>query len=52
MSEVWIDIDMAALVAAAKRFGTKTKNETVNRALREAAAQDRQEEGVAEYGRM
>lgn len=38
MSKVLIDIDDEALIAAQKVFGTKTKKDTVNRALTEATA--------------
>ncbi len=37
MTKTLIDIDDAALAAAAKELGTKTKVETVNRALAEIA---------------
>jgi Arc/MetJ family transcription regulator len=38
MTRTLIDIDDDALAAAAKELGTKTKVETVNRALAEVAA--------------
>jgi Arc/MetJ family transcription regulator len=38
MTRTLIDIDDEALAAAAKQLGTKTKVETVNRALAEVAA--------------
>lgn len=38
MSRTVIDIDEDALSVAAEELGTKTKVETVNRALREVAA--------------
>ena len=37
MAKTLIDIDEEALAGAAKLFGTKTKKDTVNTALREAA---------------
>jgi len=38
MTRTLIDIDDVALAAAAKELGTKTKVETVNRALNEIAS--------------
>lgn len=38
MTRTLIDIDDVALAAAAQQLGTKTKVETVNRALAEVAA--------------
>ncbi|MDA2807322.1 type II toxin-antitoxin system VapB family antitoxin [Nocardiopsis suaedae] len=36
MTKILVDVDDEALEAAAKRFGTKTKKDTVNTALRRA----------------
>ncbi|MFI6575616.1 type II toxin-antitoxin system VapB family antitoxin [Nocardiopsis sp. NPDC050513] len=44
MSRTVIDIDDDALTAAAEELGTKSKVETVNRALREVAARRRSHE--------
>ncbi|MEH1012185.1 type II toxin-antitoxin system VapB family antitoxin [Micromonospora sp. CPCC 206060] len=45
-----VDIDEAALADAAEAFGTKTKKETVNVALREGAARLRRARALAELG--
>ncbi|WP_116246397.1 type II toxin-antitoxin system VapB family antitoxin [Nocardiopsis sp. FIRDI 009] len=44
MSRTVIDIDDKALAAAAEELGTKSKVETVNKALREVAARRRSHE--------
>jgi Arc/MetJ family transcription regulator len=43
MAKTLIDIDEEALAAAMAEYGTSTKVETVNRALREVAARRREE---------
>jgi Arc/MetJ family transcription regulator len=48
MAKMLIDIDEDALAEAAKVFGTKTKKETVNTALRETAAARRRAEALEE----
>lgn len=48
MTKMLIDIDEEALAEAAKVFGTKTKKDTVNTALRESAAERRRAEALAE----
>jgi Arc/MetJ family transcription regulator len=56
MSKTLIDLDDEALADAAKLFGTTTKKDTVNAALREAAQRLRRREafdrlaGMAEAG--
>lgn len=47
MTKMLIDIDEEALAEAAKVFGTKTKKDTVNMALRESAAERRRAEALA-----
>lgn len=48
MGKTLIDLDDEALAAAAKLFRTTTKKDTVNTALREAAARLRRAEALAE----
>jgi len=48
MAKTLIDLDEDALAEAAKLFGTKTKKDTVNTALREVAARVRRAEAIAE----
>ncbi|MET0416686.1 MAG: type II toxin-antitoxin system VapB family antitoxin, partial [Actinoplanes sp.] len=48
MAKTLIDLDEQALAAAARLFGTKTKKDTVNTALREAAARLRRAEALAD----
>ncbi len=48
MSEALVDLDDEALAAAARLFHTTTKNDTVNTALRDAAARQRRAEALAE----
>lgn len=50
MTKMLVDIDEVALADAAEAFGTKTKKETVNVALREAAARLRRARALAELG--
>ncbi|BCJ71933.1 hypothetical protein CS0771_14770 [Catellatospora sp. IY07-71] len=47
MAKMLIDIDEELLADAAEVFGTKTKKDTVNTALRESAAQRRRAEALA-----
>jgi Arc/MetJ family transcription regulator len=48
MSEVLVNLDGAALAAAAEIYGTTTPTDTVNTALREAAARLRRARALAE----
>ena len=48
MSETLVDLDEAALAEAAKLYGTTTTADTVNTALREAAARLRRARALAE----
>ncbi|GLW32917.1 type II toxin-antitoxin system VapB family antitoxin [Actinoplanes regularis] len=48
MAESLVDVDEEALAEAAKRFGTTTTTETVNAALREAAARSRRARALGE----
>jgi Arc/MetJ family transcription regulator len=48
MAKTLIDLDEEALADAAKLFGTKTKRDTVNTALREAAARVRRAGAIEE----
>ena len=48
MTRTLVDIDDGALAAAAAVLGTKTKVETVNRALAEVAGRVRRLEAVAQ----
>ncbi|AGL15109.1 type II toxin-antitoxin system VapB family antitoxin [Actinoplanes sp. N902-109] len=53
MTKTLIDLDDDALAAAAAFFGTKSKKDTVNAALREVALRDRRGRGfdrLAERG--
>jgi Arc/MetJ family transcription regulator len=50
MAKTLIDIDEEALAAAMTEYGTTTKVETVNRALREVAA--RRQEKTERFMRM
>jgi Arc/MetJ family transcription regulator len=52
MTKMLIDIDDQALDAAQKAFGTKTKKETVNRALAEAIARIDRAEAHTELARL
>jgi Arc/MetJ family transcription regulator len=47
-----IDIDEEALAEAAKVFGTKTKKDTINTALRETAAARRRAEALEELRKL
>ncbi len=47
MTKMLIDIDEDALATAAALLGTKTKKDTVNTALREAADRLRRAQGLA-----
>ncbi|MCZ7421583.1 MULTISPECIES: type II toxin-antitoxin system VapB family antitoxin [unclassified Micromonospora] len=48
MTKILVDVDDEALADAAAAFGTKTKKDTVNVALREAAARLRRARALAE----
>lgn len=52
MTKMLIDIDEEALAEAAKVFGTKTKKDTVNTALRETAAHRRRAEAFDELSAL
>jgi Arc/MetJ family transcription regulator len=52
MAKMLIDIDEEALTEAAKVFGTRTKKDTVNTALRESAAQRRRAEAFDELSAL
>jgi Arc/MetJ family transcription regulator len=49
MTMTSLDIDDELLAAAMKRFGTKTKRDTVNAALAEAARQESAKDLLAYY---
>ncbi|MCX4387449.1 type II toxin-antitoxin system VapB family antitoxin [Micromonospora peucetia] len=48
MTKILVDVDDEALADAAAAFGTKTKKDTVNVALREGAARLRRARALAE----
>lgn len=48
MTKILVDVDDVALAEAAEVFGTKTKKDTVNAALREGAARLRRARALAE----
>ncbi|TDB71005.1 type II toxin-antitoxin system VapB family antitoxin [Micromonospora sp. KC721] len=50
MTKILVDVDDEALADAAEAFGTRTKKETVNTALREGAARLRRARALAELG--
>ncbi|TDC78457.1 DUF2191 domain-containing protein [Micromonospora sp. KC606] len=50
MTKILVDVDDEALADAAEVFGTRTKKETVNVALREGAARLRRARALAELG--
>lgn len=50
MTKILVDVDDEALADAAEAFGTKTKKDTVNVALREGAARLRRARALAELG--
>lgn len=50
MTKILVDIDDTALAEAAEAFGTTTKKDTVNVALREGAARLRRARALAELG--
>ncbi|HEX7744948.1 MAG TPA: type II toxin-antitoxin system VapB family antitoxin [Micromonosporaceae bacterium] len=50
MTKILVDVDETALAEAAEAFGTKTKKDTVNAALREGAARLRRARALAELG--
>ncbi|MER7457113.1 type II toxin-antitoxin system VapB family antitoxin [Micromonospora sp. NPDC126480] len=51
MSKILVDVDDEALADAAEAFGTKTKKDTVNVALREGASRLRRAKALAELAR-
>ncbi|MEC4020155.1 type II toxin-antitoxin system VapB family antitoxin [Streptomyces sp. H27-D2] len=52
MTKLLVDIDDEALELAAKVFGTKTKKDTVNTALREATRRIQRARALAELVEM
>ena len=52
MTKSLIDLDDAALAEAAEVFGTKTKKDTVNTALREAALRGKRLEALDRLGEL
>ena len=50
MTKILVDVDDVALAEAAETFGTKTKKDTVNAALREGAARLRRARALDELG--
>ncbi|MEV0373447.1 type II toxin-antitoxin system VapB family antitoxin [Streptomyces sp. NPDC050636] len=52
MTKMLIDIDDEALEQAAKVFGTKTKKDTVNTALREVTQQIKRARALERLGEM
>jgi Arc/MetJ family transcription regulator len=52
MSKTVIDLDDDALADAARLFGTTTKKDTVNTALREAALRLRRRDALARLAEM
>jgi Arc/MetJ family transcription regulator len=50
VTKILVDVDDVALAEAAEAFGTKTKKDTVNMALREGAARLRRARALAELG--
>ncbi|GIG02870.1 type II toxin-antitoxin system VapB family antitoxin [Catellatospora citrea] len=52
MAKMLIDVDEELLAEAAEVFGTKTKKDTVNTALRESAAQRRRAEAFDELSAL
>lgn len=52
MTKMLIDIDEAALAAAAALLGTKSKKDTVNTALRETAERRRRAEALAQLAAL
>jgi Arc/MetJ family transcription regulator len=52
MTKILVDIDDEALERAAKVFGTKTKKDTVNTALREAARRIERAQALERLGEM
>ncbi|MDG4834487.1 DUF2191 domain-containing protein [Solwaraspora sp. WMMD1047] len=50
MTKILVDVDDAALADAAAALGTGTKKDTVNVALREAAARLRRARALVELG--
>jgi Arc/MetJ family transcription regulator len=52
VTKILVDIDDEALERAAKVFGTKTKKDTVNTALREAARRIERAQALDRLGEM
>jgi Arc/MetJ family transcription regulator len=52
VTKILVDIDDEALERAAKVFGTKTKKDTVNTALREAARRIERAQALERLGEM
>lgn len=52
MSKILVDVDDEALKEAAEVFGTKTKKDTINTALRESAAVRRRAEAFDELSKL
>ena len=52
MTKILVDVDDEALAEAAEVFGTKTKKDTINTALRESAAMRRRAEALEELRKL
>lgn len=52
MTKILVDVDNEALAEAAEVFGTKTKKDTINTALRESAASRRRAEALEELRKL
>ena len=52
MTKILVDVDDGALAEAAEVFGTKTKKDTINTALRESAAAQRRAEALEELRKL
>ena len=52
MTKILVDVDDEALAEAAEVFGTKTKKDTINTALRESAAMRRRAEAFDELSKL
>ncbi|MFI5895485.1 DUF2191 domain-containing protein [Actinoplanes sp. NPDC051513] len=52
MAKELINLDREALAGAAKLYGTATDEDTINAALRDAAARNRRREGFARLAEM
>jgi Arc/MetJ family transcription regulator len=52
MTKILVDVDDEALAEAAEVFGTKTKKDTINTALRESTAARRRAEALEELRKL